>query len=656
MLNQYYFRIPDYQRGYSWEDSPQRTDLWDDIDNMVPQDTHFRPHYTGCLYVDKMPNDKKLPEESYIKSDFYYLVDGQQRMTTFAILLFELLKYAKEHEEKYNGQIASFWINTFICTTKYDGTCPVYKFSYEDPEYKSFLESVIFEDKSIIHNEYAQINSCYKQNLIKAKSFFYERIKGMDTVGRAALFDKLLYYMPFDFNPIEKEFDVQAVFETMNNRGKPLTNLEKLKNRLMFLSDYVNSKAWGQHDDEQDLSSLAQTAQRASLRKTINTAWANIYKNLGRKDAPLSEDEFLSAHLSLLKDPKYRGAFPEDEAGDKVFKMFCQHPERYGEPAITPEIISEYANKLARFSKNWREIYDSDETLVKKILILSYTKEVKILLAVAFKLRDDGIDIDSLLIAIEKVLFRNLLPGTSVMDIRSFVTAAKDLYNGKQGVSIGTVTDDLENAAKGYDLEAIRNRFVDMFNYVRGNIGFHRWNGLKYLLFEYEDKLRLEANKAKGDELPPRILLEEFYDTQIEHVLPQHWEDHWKDTIDNYDKSLRNRDFLNGIDFDVIKAHRLLINSLGNLTILRGGKNAHVSNDSWVDKQKAYKGASFNEMDIAEIRDESWETINRNQWTEEDILNRGKLLFEFLLTKIEYSGVYYNAEETILPLHILKVS
>ena len=67
----------------------------------------------------------------------------------------------------------------------------------------------------------------------------------------------------------------------------------------MFLSDYANIKAWGQRDDEQDLSSLAKTAQSAALRKTINTAWANIYKNLGKKDSPLSEDEFLSAHLSL---------------------------------------------------------------------------------------------------------------------------------------------------------------------------------------------------------------------------------------------------------------------------------------------------------------------------------------------------------------------
>ena len=242
------------------------------------------------------------------------------------------------------------------------------------------------------------------------------------------------------------------------------------------------------------------------------------------------------------------------------------------------------------------------------------------------------------------------------MDIRSFVTAAKDLYNGKQGVSIETVTDDLENAAKGYDLAAICNRFVDMFNYVRGNIGFHRWNGLKYLLFEYEENLRLDANKAKGDELPPRILLEEIYDTQIEHVLPQHWEDHWKDTIDNYDKSLRNRDFLNGTDFDANKAHRLLINSLGNLTILRGGKNAHVSNDSWEDKQKAYKGASFSEMDIAEICDDSGITFNRSQWTEEDILKRGKQLFEFLLKKIEYIAGPYDAEGTILPLHLLKVN
>ena len=38
------FRIPDYQRGYAWQ-QPQLVDFWDDLINL-PED---RYHYTGLL-------------------------------------------------------------------------------------------------------------------------------------------------------------------------------------------------------------------------------------------------------------------------------------------------------------------------------------------------------------------------------------------------------------------------------------------------------------------------------------------------------------------------------------------------------------------------------------------------------------------------------
>lgn len=633
LLTQNFFRIPDYQRGYAWEDR-QRTDLWEDMCNMIPQNNLFRPHYTGCLYADKLPDDKIPQEEKYVISDFYYLVDGQQRMTTLIILLFELLKYGQLHGENYNAQDASYWKKSLLCVTKRDGSCPVYKFSYEDAEYKSFMEHVIFEGKTIIPKDYKEINSCYKQNLYDAKVFFQDRIAELTPEGREEIFIKLLFCMTLDFNPIEKEFDVQAVFETMNNRGKPLTNLEKLKNRLMFLSANITGT-----DNE----------QRITLRKTINTAWGNIYKNLGRKESPLSEDEFLSAFLSLIKTPKYNGAFPEEEAGDKVFKMFCLHPEKYGETSLSKDSIEHYANQLAEFSQYWREIHDSGETIVKKSLILSNTKEVKIILAVAYLLRSQGKDIDKMLVDIEKILFRNTLPGTSVLDIRSFVTYAKNLYNDIPDYTIDSVTTELDEAAKGYDISAICNRFVDMFNYVRGNVGFHRWNGLKYLLFEYEEALLPKYIEITGDKnLHSQIILDEFADTQIEHVLPQRWEEHWKDAIDDYDLSLKQS--LQNVNFDPEKAHKLIINSLGNLTILRGGKNAHVSNDSWIDKRKAYKGSSFNERDIAEDNNQN----DRSKWAKAEIMKRGEQIFSFMLEKIEYTGPKFDLSSTLLPLNLLK--
>lgn len=46
----------------------------------------------------------------------------------------------------------------------------------------------------------------------------------------------------FNLHEIEDDFDVFVAFETMNNRGKKLSNLELLKNRLIYLTTYMMKK------------------------------------------------------------------------------------------------------------------------------------------------------------------------------------------------------------------------------------------------------------------------------------------------------------------------------------------------------------------------------------------------------------------------------
>ncbi|KAA0248312.1 MAG: DUF262 domain-containing protein, partial [Chlorobiota bacterium] len=82
------FRIPDYQRGYAWTQK-QLIEFWEDLINLQ-QD---RNHYTGVLSLRKVQdsiwmnwNEEKwlIDERSY---NAYYIVDGQQRITTFVILI-----------------------------------------------------------------------------------------------------------------------------------------------------------------------------------------------------------------------------------------------------------------------------------------------------------------------------------------------------------------------------------------------------------------------------------------------------------------------------------------------------------------------------------------------------------------------------------------
>jgi hypothetical protein len=78
-----------------------------------------------------------------------------------------------------------------------------------------------------------------------------------------------------------------VAFETMNNRGKKLSDLELLKNRLIYLTTLY---------DDKELD----PAERKSMRDTINDAWKEVYYQLGRnKTKPLNDDEFLQAHWTM---------------------------------------------------------------------------------------------------------------------------------------------------------------------------------------------------------------------------------------------------------------------------------------------------------------------------------------------------------------------
>ena len=77
------FRIPDYQRGYAWQQQ-QLVDFWDDLVNLHPD----RYHYTGLLSLKPLKNEETLSwgEDLWLIENGYkpcHIVDGQQRITTF---------------------------------------------------------------------------------------------------------------------------------------------------------------------------------------------------------------------------------------------------------------------------------------------------------------------------------------------------------------------------------------------------------------------------------------------------------------------------------------------------------------------------------------------------------------------------------------------
>ena len=429
-------------------------------------------------------------------------------------------------------------------------------------------------------------SNVYTNNLKNAKVFFQQRIEALKKREVEQLYTKIVTALFFDVKYIGDNLDVQSVFETMNNRGKSLTTLEKLKNRLLFLASKLPSS-----NDIQGLSDI------------INDSWGKVYEWLGTNvNSMLNEDEFLSAHLTLLRiPPDY--VYSEQMAEQKVFRMFCSRATQYNlsdtrgqlnnaekEPPVTYDKIHDYAIDLDNFVPYWYRAYfpdpkTTDGLRLLKIQLLNRSKEMKLFLAklLSFE-KTDQAKLSQCLELVEKIVFRDSIPGLGLMDERAFATKARQLHRGE--ISVDDLCVELSYLlATPCNTQSLVAGFRNLFNYQRGNIGFHRWSGLKYFLFEYEDHLR-------GKQLA-HLTWEQFDVTSIEHIMPRTYADHWQNEMNTY---------LSGKSFspeEEYKAKNILLNSLGNLTVIRDIKNSGLGNNPWTTKKAAYSNGCFSEIEIS---------------------------------------------------------
>ena len=590
------FRTPDYQRGYAWGEK-QLSELWDDLEEIhIDENGEYKKHYTGAIFLKE--TQANSDEKWYNRAKFYDVVDGQQRLTTISILLFELLKateigYAEESKEDLMKQ--------YIAVSNRTGKSKVYKFSYLDTNqnYKFLLHSIFENNREVLPIAY---KNHYTENLQFAKDFFCTKIQGLLDDEKEVLYQKLTTSLLFDIRTIENDLDVQAVFETMNNRGKPLSTLEKLKNRLIYLTAKLPNP---QEDIEK-------------LRKKINDSWGIIYTWLAQNPIQvLDEDIFLSAHLSLYRKPE-EYTFSEAMAEKKVFEMFCNKAEKYNEEIVTYSKIDNYILKLSELTPIWYEIHNSNSKLLNKVLTMDSRKEVKIFLAAI--INEESEKQEEIFDKIEKILFRNRVPGIWLMDERTMANWAREIYNKEK-----TLDDLLEEMnevlSRPTDNTNIINAFKYLFTYERGAKGFHRWWNLKYFLFEYEEFL-----KNKAQETNDKVTLSDFENTSIEHIIPQNFWDNWQSEVEDVTNALEDEN-------QIGQARKVLINTLGNLTILKNGKNSSLGNRSWELKKERFRTGSYNEIAISKYE----------KWNKSTIKERGEEMLKFLETKV--SGLIFSNQD-----------
>ena len=564
------FRVPDYQRGYAWEER-QLEEFWEDLTSNKER------HYMGALTVEHHGGEAGHP-------DFYDVVDGQQRLTTIAILLSVLCNTDENPLLSRFAYEAGNDNRDFFATLLALPRFPPATASDSDP---------VFPAPASLPGP----TNAYQRNLVAAKSFFSEKASDEpDKIDewKRFVFEKLV----FDFRVLGDDDDAEIVFETMNNRGKPLTLLEKLKNRLMYLSEIVGDGEGSDEDDNPDGT--------ATLRKRINSAWGEIYRALAsdpNRD-PLDEDEFVAAHLSVYRNPE-ESVYSENVAASRLFKMFCEHPERHPvseeiderradavaraekEPPLSFTKIGHYVENLRTFAPAWAAVHREFGSACGQCRLLSDRRETKIFLAAVFlHVQDEGLR-ENVYEAARQILFRNTIGAG--MDRTRFATLARRLHGvcvgqlkrGQRTPLDGTgvlaeLRNVLDNERKRPTVQTLIEFFADK---QKGD--FYGWSelGMRYFLMRHEADY---PGRADGTQ---RLTWEMFENVSVEHVLPQSAADK-----DSKGWSLWNRLILDWTDqagsedptdAQLRAAAETLSGTLGNLVLLTREENSEISNKPW---------------------------------------------------------------------------
>ena len=232
-----FFTIPDYQRGYAWE-KKQVEELLKDVEHLMSDGAALR-HYTGTLVLGR--------PQGVAKGEFH-VVDGQQRLTTLVIFLHQLC-------ERLPGDQKTSFLERYLRRGELGNERSVLRLNSDT---RTFFERVVLVDGN---TEHCPISLEAHQRLLDARNLIGKWLEVQAEVGveldtiRRTLETRLgfLVYAP------KEDAETGIMFEVINNRGKPLSELEKVKNYLIYCCVKLSAN---------------------TLRESIDQDWSGILKAL----------------------------------------------------------------------------------------------------------------------------------------------------------------------------------------------------------------------------------------------------------------------------------------------------------------------------------------------------------------------------------------
>lgn len=286
------YKVPQYQRDYSW-DREQWEDLWQDIlDIHKSPDDEREAHYMGYLVLQKHTIDELI------------VIDGQQRLTTLSIIILAALQILKKSNDEKRLKLIR---RKYIRTQSAGSLLKIFKLELNrnnDEYYRNDLVTFIDKPRQRGIKKTERL-------MLQAKEFYEKKIAALKLDGEklGELIENIISkYLLFTVVSVGDDVNAYKVFETLNARGVQLSTPDLLKNYLFSIIDPSCSKIELIEQYEEKWSIALDNLGGEKFSSFLRTFWnsrnplatkTNLFKTIKKE---ITEEEKASEMLESIKE------------------------------------------------------------------------------------------------------------------------------------------------------------------------------------------------------------------------------------------------------------------------------------------------------------------------------------------------------------------
>lgn len=588
------YAIPSYQRNYVWTREGQWEPLWDDLTaltrRVLAEGPRAKPHFLGAIITKQIG-----ARQGFL--DRWWVVDGQQRLTTLQILI------AATHSALCEGglaQCASIFTDTLVnAEAAIQESADKYKITHKSSDYEGFSRVIdaAVGDSDLPEYDSLPLHDCYGYFRDSVAEWVARVPEDTRHEHATALTQAILDNLQVVDIRLDGHENSHAIFEALNARGEPLTEWEKSKNYILSLAvgddDPDGDRAYAEHlerYDTEDYWGQWVSAPRFSGKRIdfFLFFFAQIELPKRRQEASGQSEMPTLPRDRLYREFRYVGEHVYRKSNEELQGLLAR--------------LGRYADIYKRIDQKHGDFSDYARLVMQRRATLNLASLIPVFMVLVDRL-GYGADLDQALRIVDSFLMRRVAfkaKYSGFDDVAfGYVQAIRDAPEG--GVCAALI-EQLENSTwtnrwPGDDEVVAHLRYADMYNGISSARKQLLLRGIAQRMHEENSDLTMGFTLGA---------------LTVEHVAPQSWERHWKDDL-NFEDTDEDRSRLNR-----------LVNRIGNLTLVTGRMNSRLADHEWSWKKNRL------ERDNLEMNRRLIENMEGGLWNEDEIDRRSETLANYV--------------------------